>query len=445
MTLLNLKNRSFLATLNMGTENLIDTAIKLQTARASREGEVKLLESVVAIADSRHCPIHRPTSHLLRVISLLWRTLLYGDGVPDLAWADPSATLPLRVHTFATILHLVGATSLFLAKNGFTQVDGTGKFSFVILGRVLALVFDEYKLFGPLALEQFDLQYWCSEEANKLSFGKKTTKKSPPKVRHVRQTFELGQGLWVRPAQLATFNSTAGDLATPASAETRSDILNVSWSKSIESSSEQGNIQKEVVQHEFKVDSKFDFQNLMRLSTASDEIDDIKVKPSRDRDGKDYGADRSTKGLMQAYGGIPNVAGRRYMTMPAPLSTILESGDEPLNHDFKASVRVDTKEINANEVITFTTTNISKQMRRPRVVKSTDQSLDSTKKKQAQLEFPKKPSSTTEGIATSDDTLTSMGDAFLDRLTALEGLNTSTRFVFVFRSDLEGTTEYFDL
>ena len=86
--------------------------------------------------------------------------MINGNGEPDLAWANPAASLPLRVHAFATILHLVGSSTIYLSKNGVTLVDGVSSWNVVVLGRVLALLFDEKKLFGAKSVELLDEEIW---------------------------------------------------------------------------------------------------------------------------------------------------------------------------------------------------------------------------------------------------------------------------------------------
>jgi hypothetical protein len=426
-------NNMFLASLHMGREYLSSSTLELQNSRMSRAREDKLLESAIAIADSRHCPMPRPTGHLFRVVSLLWRTLICGDGEPDLVWANPSASLPLRVHSFATLLHLVGATSLYLAKNGVSQVDGTGKFSFVVLGRVLALLFDEHKLFGHQAIEKFDLEHWCSLEVNKQFTSAALTKKSPPKVRHVRQTYELGHELESRSLQnsagASNISSTAGDLATlPKSESTEATTL--SGPLGIEFGKGQHTVERASAKAELKVDSKFDFQSLMRLSAASDEDDEINLKSGNEFSAKDFGMERPTKALIQAYGGISGVGGRRYMTMPAPLSTILEGADDmPIFSERQESTSSELKDkANSNDTnVVAGTTSAAKQMRRPRVFKGFMLDAESSKSTPPQG-LSDKASRISDGTLATDDDLTSMGDAYLDKLSGLDGLSSCTRY-----------------
>ena len=128
-----LPNKVFMATLRMGREYLASNASFIPSKRIAHAREESLVEPTIAITDHQVCTVPRSTGHLLRIMPLLWRSLICGDGEPDLIWANPGASIPLRVHSFATILHLVGATSLYMSKNGVTQVDGTSKWNVVVL------------------------------------------------------------------------------------------------------------------------------------------------------------------------------------------------------------------------------------------------------------------------------------------------------------------------
>jgi hypothetical protein len=429
LTLSSVSCETLSASLRMGGKSLLDASMDQLETRVSNPREDQLLNSVMAIADAQLCPIPCPTSHLFRVISLLWRSLICGDGEPDLVWSNPSASTPLRVHAFATILHLVGATSLYLSKNGYTQVDGSNKFTFVYLGRVLALLFDEYKLFGQLALEKFDIPHWCSEVVQvdrNRNHGASTlpAKKSPPKGRHVRHTFELPVGyghLRTLPCPgVSSFTSTAGDLAMLPS----ESPIDVSSEKRSTSSVEPKMDDIVRVKSEFKVDSKNDFQTLMRLSAVGDDDHEVNLK-SPEKSMQDVSVERPSKASIQVYGGGSGGGGRRYLTMPAPLSTILESSDDMPSLSERNESRRNTHAdmFNHGDKDITASTALSKQMRRPKVVKGVDTEIS------LQLQNTKK-SLATEQIITSDDILASMGDAYLDKLSALEGLSTSSTFVF---------------
>ena len=432
LTLSLASSKALSASLRMGDKYLRDTSMDQLTTRASNPREEQLLDSVMAIADTRQCPIPRPTSHLFRVISLLWRSLICGDGEPDLVWSNPSTSTPLRVHTFATILHLVGATSLYLAKNGYTQVDGSSKFSFVYLGRVLALLFDEYKLFGQLALETFSSQNWSSAKVNNNHGGVSVpTNKSPPKGRHVRHTFELPVGYGhlrtLHNPGVSSFSSTAGDLAMLPT-DSPVDATTVPWSSEIPSVMEQKINDIVHAKPEFKVDSKHDFQTLMRLSAVGDDSHELNLKSPKNKSGKDFNVERPSKALVQAYGGVSGAVGRRYMTMPSPLSTILESSDDMPSlserNETKRNTQIDMFDPSSGFKDMTASTTSSKQMRRPKVVKGVG--FDTVTNTQL---HSKESIRATEQIITSDDILASMGDAYLDNLSTLEGLTNTSRFV----------------
>jgi hypothetical protein len=422
-----LPNKVFVATLRMGRDYLTCNAQIGESTRVARVRENNMLDSTVGIADLQLCSMSRSAGHLLRVISLLWRSLICGDGEPDLVWANPASSIPLRVHSFATILHLVGTTSLYLAKNGVTQVDGSSKWNFAVQGRILALLFDEGKLFGQQAIEKFDETYWGSSEVRRSTSGSPPSKKSLPKRRgHVRQTFELGNDITPRAtpsSSVSNFPSTAGDLATLPK-PWRADAAGLPWPFEIEFGIAQnvGDIM-EPPQQDVKLDTKFDFQSFLRAAAASsDEEVDINMK-SRGEGSKYIVGKVPAKALIQAYGGIPIGSNRRYMTVPAStLSTIPEQGDDAFN--FAESNETTTtqheKSVNGpqdyieSDVVASLLTRSTKQMRRPRVAKVSSSN--------APAENMQRPEENQNGstprtglVPTSDDEVTTMGDEFLDR------------------------------
>jgi len=87
-------------------------------------------------------------SHLLRIIRQVWRRLVVGTGEPSLLWADPSANIPLRLQSFATLLFLISNVADFQSKSGLTQLDKKSKWDLDSLGNVVALALDEGDLFG---------------------------------------------------------------------------------------------------------------------------------------------------------------------------------------------------------------------------------------------------------------------------------------------------------
>ena len=87
-------------------------------------------------------------SHLFRIIRQVWRRLVVGTGEPSLLWADPSANIPLRLQSFATLLFLISNVADFQSKSGLTQLDKKSKWDLDSLGNVVALALDEGELFG---------------------------------------------------------------------------------------------------------------------------------------------------------------------------------------------------------------------------------------------------------------------------------------------------------
>ena len=147
----------------------------------------RLLISTVDIAKSDMCSVGDLSAHLIRVTQQLWKVATLGTGNIDLEWANPAAILPLRVHAFATLLQILGSSTLHMSKRGATQVDGNNKWNFKSLGRVLALLFDEDEMFGKQGEEPLS-----EELLSKLCDPKRGDRsKSRKKRRHVRSNFEF--------------------------------------------------------------------------------------------------------------------------------------------------------------------------------------------------------------------------------------------------------------
>jgi hypothetical protein len=416
-----------MATLRMGRDYL--NSQSLQQSRISRALENKMLDSTVALADLQLCPMSKLSSHLFRAMSVLWRCLICGDGEPDLIWANPASSIPLRVHSFATILHLVGTTSLYMAKCGVTQLDGTSKFNFVTLGRVLALLFDERKLFGQQAIEKFDEHHWFSPVMMGTASSSPVSKKSPPKRRgHIRQTYELGNDIVPAAATsiVSSFPSTAGDLATIVKPE-RTDLMGLPWNFEIEF--ETSRVTVVPPKPDVKLDTKSDFQSFLRAAEASYDEEISVSAPARTL--QDAGV-ADSKALIQAYGGLTGGINRRYMTVPASLlPTILEQGDEApqaadghgAKQDSALSVSGHPQERVDSDNGQHVQPSSTKQMRRPRVTKGG--SLDVETEKQLSSKETRSDVQVSLGrVLASEDDMKTMGDAFLDKLS---GLNFASR------------------
>lgn len=260
-------------------------------------------------------------------MSLLWRLMVCGSGEPDLVWANPSSPLPLRVHSFATIIHLIGSTSMYLSKNGVTLVDGVNGWNVVTLGRVVALAFDERKLFGEQAVEVLDEEVWFPADGSE---GKDSmSERRSLKRRHVRQTYDLFNDMPPRDdvGNIELVSSQAGTLHSPArtlrpphnkktetldGASTKAPWMEEEGAIAIPPSGDKPEIKRTV-----KVDSKSDFQSALRAA-ASDE----------DQDGFEGDGGRAARAMIQAFGGGLQSGSRRFLTAPTrALSTIREAAD----------------------------------------------------------------------------------------------------------------------
>ena len=448
-----LPNKVFMATLRMGREYLASNATFNPAKHSGHAREAAMIEPTIAITDHQVCTVPRSTDHLLRIMPLLWRSLICGDGEPNLIWANPGASTPLRVHSFATILHLVGATSLYMSKNGVTQVDGASKWNVVVLGRVLALMFDERHLFGDQAVEKFDTKYWLSlAERSNSSTAKK---KSPPKRRgHVRTNYELGNDVGP-PAQsssiVSNIPSTAGDLVTlPKRVRPEKESLSAIFEIDIRGSDDSGDAPSP--KQNVKVDTKSDFQSFLRAANNNlDEEDDI-VKPEEGSSGKKSkgGGSAAANAFVQAFGGISASSNRRFMTAPAPtLPSIAEGVDDSSSSNLaydvpdspirqrdaipiQPSVNVlhDSTGDGDGDIFSTLTTRPTRKMRVPQLSRGGSLNLETERKLKdrdakadSALRSPKVPKSGEE--------MEKLGDAFLDTLGASLGMRYASLRVFL--------------
>lgn len=355
----------------MGREFLGSNAV-IRPNRKSGRMEDKMLESAIDITKPQLCSLPRTSLHLWRVMPVLWRSLICGsDGEPDLVWANPSTPLPLRVHCFATILHLLGAASMYMSKNGATQVDGVSKWNVVTLGRVLALIFDEQKLFGHQGTEAFDPETWKTP-AEKQADAEATHGKASKRRRHVRQSYDLFNDMPPRedPGAFDSLSLSLGSRSSPRQGSSSSSQVETK-SKGISLSGTEG--KKELFDLEapgsptrsrdVKIDSKNDFQSALRAAASDDDFD----RPESDGAG-------AAKAMIQAFSGISGGSSRRWMTAPSRgLSTIRESddGDNKMMEDVESpSIEpAETDSFDSEIVMNATKRNV-KQMRVPKLQKS---------------------------------------------------------------------------
>jgi hypothetical protein len=349
-----------MSTLLMGRDFLGNNAV-IRPNRKTHPMEDKMLELAIDITKPQLCPLPRTSLHLWRVMPVLWRSLICGsNGEPDLVWANPSSPIPLRVHSFATILHLLGAASMFMSKNGVTQVDGVSKWNVVTLGRVLALVFDERKLFGRQVMEAFDPETWKhpTEKEAEAKPGKAAAKKR----RHVRQTYDLFNDMPPREDPGAfDMQSPAKVPSTANQVDTKSFGGSLAGALDFEASGGPSTRSRDV-----KIDSKTDFQSALRAAASNEDFDRL------ESDGAG-----AAKAMIQAFSGVGGGSSRRWMTAPSRgLSTIRETEDvDSVYNGMSAIVEsLPSQDLEADsfdkELVLNTPKRSVKQMRVPKFLKS---------------------------------------------------------------------------
>lgn len=415
----NIPGDNFVSNLRMRRDVLKEQS-EIQYAKAPQHAEDKLLESTIDITKHQLCSLPRSTNHLLRIMSVLWKALITGNGKPDLVWANPSAPLPLRVHCFATILHLLGAASLYMSKNGVTQVDGVSKWNVVTLGRVLALCFDEAKLFGHQAVEAFDGEEWMPSEPPATTPPDRRTRRGGK--RHVRQSYDLSNEVPPREDTAILEFIPPNDIQAPSSPK-QSSIHNFSTGSintSLESPWEPNG--KVPGSKDIKIDSKTDFQSALRAAASED-----------DPDGAESDGGIAARAMIQAFNGT-SAGNRRWMTAPSPaLSTIRETDDidEEINaKDSEAKLTSTDPSLDQNqasvdgEIVLNAKKRPVKQFRVPKLKKAGNtaesKTLESIRKKdlfqpeEESSQLSMSQSSTIPSLLCSDDEIESVEKGFLD-------------------------------
>lgn len=284
--------------------------------------EQRLLISTVDIAKSDLCSMVDVSSHLLRVCRQLWKVVVAGTGSHDLLWANPTSTRPLRVNAFASLLQILGSSTLYFSKRGVLQVTGKAKWNFVSLSRVMALVFDEEALFGKNGEEVLSEEF-----ITKISGNSSGTEKEKKNIRrHVRSNFEFlnngtaGGGTDSMSAVKNTSLDGKG-LSKPASV-TRSHTTGETKYSDISplSTLERRGVQKETSPSP-KMDSLTDFRAALEAGSRENGVDDEMYE-------KKNGGNPVAESWANAFGGSSGGASRRWMTAPSGLATIQEDADD---------------------------------------------------------------------------------------------------------------------
>jgi hypothetical protein len=253
---------------------------------------------------------------------------------------------------------------MYMSKNGASQVDGVSKWNVVTLGRVLALVFDEQKLFGRQATEAFDPETWKTpaEKEAEAKHGRATSKKR----RHVRQSYDLFNDMPPRedlgsPSSPTKGPSSATQVETRSTGSSLPGMAGTKGHFDFEAPDGPSTRSRDV-----KIDSKNDFQSALRAATSDDDFD----RPESDGAG-------AAQAMIQAFGGIGVGSNRRWMTAPSRgLSTIRESDDgESFGNKMRENVesfsdeQAETDSFDSELVLNATKRTV-KQMRVPKLQKS---------------------------------------------------------------------------
>jgi len=394
---------SFLSKLKKGRD-FLSNSLDLRVARSSQNISRDLLELTVDVSKHQLCGIPQASSHLWRIIPILWRLVISGSGQPDLAWANPSATLPLRIHAFATILHLVGSTTLYLSKSGVTQIDGVSNWNVVVIGRLLALLFDERRLFGPQALESFDDELWLSKDLPGMNSVASSPADKPKKRRHVRQTFELFNDIQGRD-ETTESEVAASQATTPRSSNTLH--VNTNHADTLEVSTKAPWVDEDSSEKP-KPDSKSDFQSALRAAISEDDGDGL--------EGSAGDGGKTAMAMIQAFSSVSG--GRQFMTAPGrALSTIRETDDVDESND-----NIDERDIsglgsgdstpgNDGNTAPSATKKPVKQMRVPNRIRDRSRTLPDINT------IPEiETSDTLHSIPKTDEEIESAGTAFLETI-----------------------------
>lgn len=384
-----------------------------ESARKTSYDSDKLLISTVDIAKASMCPMSDISGHLLRVVSQLWKVIVSGTATSeaDLAWANPAAILPLRVQAFATLLHLLGSSTLYLSKRGATQLDGSGKWNMMSLSRVVALLFDEGAMFGSQAEEPFCKEFYATPEtvsAKQASAAKTEKAKKEKRRKHVRSNFEFynkgmdaeGPGLESLGSNvedslagdLSTFSNRSNTIGSGSTWLSTSSSLSTASSSSVTTKSDDGVKTKNGSipplptgksyglsngsLDPVRIDSMFDFRRA--LKTGSEEADNEDALCEGSSSGS-----RAAMAMIKAFSGSTGT-NRRWMTAPASgLPTIREDSprDEAELNETKGDKVHNRQAIgpldSLDSEIVLLRPQSSKQMRVPNLGKNITSSGDS--------------------------------------------------------------------
>jgi hypothetical protein len=378
----------------------------------------KLLISTVDISKPSMCSLSDVSSNLLRIILQLWKIAIAGTAESDLEWANPNSIIPLRIHAFATLLQLLGSSTVYLAKRGFTQLDGTNKWNLISLSRVLALLFDEGTLFGEHAEEPISRGFLAAlDNSSKDPTDPQKKTSNEKKRRHVRSNFEF----------LNNSDTLLGDDSSANNVYGGSDILF--------SGRSHGSDFLSGARQELKPNAKLDKPFLARSKSADavpsstqtswvDSVNDFKSalesgyreETESDELSHDSGSssgNAAALSMIKAFSG-PAVGSKRWMTAPAPnLATISEdaAGDAAAYDQAELQKNLGPLDSLDTELFLKPSKMKPKQMRVPNVKTKGAQSNDDTDVAPDNQEKDKPNGPTLEDISLSIARVGSDGDS----------------------------------
>lgn len=341
----------------------------------------KLLISTVDISKPSMCPISDVSQNLLRVTQQLWSIVIAGTAESGIRWANPKSVIPLRIHAFASLLQLLGSTTVFLAKRGLTELDGTNKWNLITLSRVLALLFDEGTMFGDHATEPISSTLFeDSTRSSMRSANVETSKKNlgEKKRRHVRSSFEFLNNSDKFFSDEKGERRAYGGSDILFSGPSRDDSLFQSGSGGVSSPS--SNLSKPSLGRRKTegstpfpspmpfVDSINDFKNALEKGYREEiESDETVLNES-----SIAGSSDAAQAMIKALSG-PTVGRKRWVIAPAPnLATISEdgAGDASVFDKVEEEEAKETLDSLDAELLLKPSKNKPKQMRVPNVKKA---------------------------------------------------------------------------
>lgn len=400
----NAQNRNFLASLRMGRDYIITNSTNSSPSDSS-VGDDSLPQAILGLGNSQLCPTRVTIAHLPRLTLALWRQIILGEGDASLEWANPSTSPPLRHNAFVTLLRLVESASMFMAQCGNVNVENSEKFSCVVLGRILALLFDEQRLSEGIQ-ETFDLEYWHFFLNSQRNENSPSTKKTQlRRKRHVRSTYDLANEIPSRSAQsqISAQTSSAGDLATLP----KPSYLEDEWDEVFDTNAN-ANVLSLQKMPELKLDSKSDFQSFLRAAVAEESDDVVETKEVHSSD--------QLQEQAQSFSATYSGQGRRFHTLPPNVLTTIPEGDhgDDTTRSFyerresQSSISNLSLDGLAADVIDMEPQTLP-QMRRPKLKKAP---------KGSSTEGPNSTEDNTRNLVPiqCDDQIESMGTAFLDTI-----------------------------